>query len=247
MSINRLTDIIQESGHIVFFGGAGVSTASGIPDFRSADGLFNRNLNQTLRPEQMVSRSYYDLFPEDFFKYYKQNMLHLEAQPNPCHRVLARLEEEGKVKAVITQNIDGLHQKAGSQRVFELHGSVHRNYCIGCKALYDGRFVLESAGVPSCPRCGGAVKPDVVLYEEMLDEGVLSGAVEAIESADVLIIGGTSLVVTPAAQLIHYFRGAQLVLINKTTTQADDKAQLILREDIAKVFAQVAQRLHLES
>lgn len=245
--IERLANIISENKNIVFFGGAGVSTASGIPDFRSADGLFNRKLNQTLQPEQMVSRSYYDLFPEEFFDYYKKNMIYPDAQPNGCHKALAQLELMGKVGAVITQNIDGLHQKAGSKNVFELHGSVHRNYCTGCKAFFDARFMLESEGVPTCPRCGAVVKPDVVLYEEMLDEDVLSGAVEAIESADVLIIGGTSLVVMPAAQLVHYFRGKQLVLINKTTTPADDKAQLILRGDIAQIFVQTMELLKLDA
>ncbi len=197
--IDKLSQILKESNNIVFFGGAGVSTESGIPDFRSSNGLFNEKLNITFTPEQLVSHSFYIRYPEEFFNFYKAKLIYPEAKPNKAHIALAKLEEMGKLKAVITQNIDGLHQAAGSKNVFELHGSVLRNYCSSCNAFYDEKFILESTGVPICTKCGGRVKPDVVLYEEGLDDNVIRGSIKAISEADTLIIGGTSLVVYPAA------------------------------------------------
>ncbi|WP_346870854.1 NAD-dependent protein deacylase, partial [Clostridium sp. UBA5119] len=203
--IEKLTQILRNSNNIVFFGGAGVSTESNIPDFRSANGLFNARLNMTLSPEQLVSHTYFIRFPEEFFNFYKAKLIYPEAKPNGAHIALANLEKLGKLKAIITQNIDGLHQAAGSKNVFELHGSIHRNYCIKCNDSYDVDFILNSTGIPTCPKCSGTVRPDVVLYEEGLDESVLKEAIDAISKADTLIIGGTSLVVYPAANLINYF------------------------------------------
>lgn len=246
MSSEALTSILKESNHIVFFGGAGVSTASGIPDFRSSDGLFNERLNRHFTPEQLVSHTYFEGYPEDFYTFYKDKLVYPEAVPNGCHLALAKLEALGKLKAVITQNIDGLHQKAGSQVVYELHGSVLRNYCTQCHAFYDETFILSAKGIPRCVHCGGVVKPDVVLYEEGLDNQVIDGAIRAISKADTLIIGGTSLVVYPAAGLIDYFRGKHLVLINKSTTSADNRADLIIHEDIAGVMTTAVAALESE-
>lgn len=234
--IEQLTKILKESNNIVFFGGAGVSTESGIPDFRSANGLFNEKLNITFTPEQLVSHSFYIRYPKEFFNFYKAKLIYPQAKPNKAHIALAKLEEMGKLKAVITQNIDGLHQAAGSKNVFELHGSVLRNYCVKCHAFYDEKFILDSKDVPTCTKCGGNVKPDVVLYEEGLDDNVIRDAIRAIANADTLIIGGTSLVVYPAAGLIDYFRGKNLVLINKSSTSADNKADLVIHDSIGKVL-----------
>lgn len=241
--IEQLTKILKESNNIVFFGGAGVSTESGIPDFRSANGLFNEKLNITFTPEQLVSHSFYIRYPKEFFNFYKAKLIYPQAKPNKAHIALAKLEEMGKLKAVITQNIDGLHQAAGSKNVFELHGSVLRNYCVKCHAFYDEKFILDSKDVPTCTKCGGNVKPDVVLYEEGLDDNVIRDAIRAIANADTLIIGGTSLVVYPAAGLIDYFRGKNLVLINKSSTSADNKADLVIHDSIGKVLSMAINNL----
>lgn len=246
MSVQALSDILRKSHHIVFFGGAGVSTASGIPDFRSANGLWNQKYGRNLSPEEMVSRSFFEKDPEDFFAFYKEKLVYPEARPNGCHRALAKLEEMGKLLAVVTQNIDGLHQMAGSKKVYELHGSVLRNYCTRCHASYDADYVLQAPGVPHCRVCGAIVKPDVVLYEEMLDEAVIDKSVKAIAKADTLIVGGTSLVVYPAAGFIRYFRGDNLVVINLAPTQADSNADLVIREDIAQVMEEAVAGMEEE-
>ena len=243
--IEQLNEMLRESNRIVFFGGAGVSTASGIPDFRTASGLYNQKYRRTLSPEEMVSHSFFMRDPEDFFDFYREKLIYPEAQPNDCHKALAALEAAGKLSAVVTQNIDGLHQKAGSRKVFELHGSVLRNYCTRCHKFFDETAVLNAKGVPKCDRCGGVIKPDVVLYEEMLDEDVMDGAAKAIRQADMLIIGGTSLVVYPAAGFVRYFRGKHLVLINKSVTQMDDEAELVIHEDIAAVLGDAVRALGL--
>lgn len=230
----ELNKIIQDSENIVFFGGAGVSTESGIPDFRSVDGLYNQKYNYP--PETIISHSFFMKKTDEFYDFYINNMIFLEAKPNMAHIRLAELEKQGKLKAVITQNIDGLHQKAGSRNVLELHGSVHRNYCMKCGKFYNVNSIVESMGLPKC-NCGGIIKPDVVLYEESLDQKILDRAIEYILNADVLIIGGTSLVVYPAAGLINYYRGNKLVLINKSSTSMDKKSNLIINDSIAKVFA----------
>ena len=229
----ELKEIVSRSSNIVFFGGAGVSTESGIPDFRSVDGLYSTKYKYP--PETMVSHSFFRNNTEDFYDFYINKMIFLDAKPNSAHIKLAQLEKEGKLKAVITQNIDGLHQKAGSKNVLELHGSVNRNYCLKCGKFYDVNFIVNSKGIPKCS-CGGIVKPDVVLYEESLDSNVIEKSVEFIEKADVLIVGGTSLVVYPAAGLINYFKGSKLILINKTSTQMDRKADLVINDSIGKVF-----------
>ena len=234
--IEQLTKILSESNNIVFFGGAGVSTESNIPDFRSSNGLWNEKLHINFTPEQLVSHTFFMKYPEEFFKFYKDKLIYPEAKPNKAHIALAKLEEMGKLKAIITQNIDGLHQAAGSKNVFELHGSVLRNYCMDCNTFYDEKFILNSVGIPTCPKCGGKVKPDVVLYEEGLDENILKNSIKAISSADTLIIGGTSLVVYPAAGLINYFKGKNLILINKSITSADSKANLVIHDSIGKVL-----------
>ena len=243
IKIEHLTKIIKESNNIVFFGGAGVSTESGIPDFRSSNGLFNEKLNITFTPEQLVSHSFYIRYPEEFFNFYKAKLIYPEAKPNKAHIALAKLEKMGKLKAVITQNIDGLHQAAGSKNVFELHGSVLRNYCVSCNEFYDEKFILESKEVPTCTKCGGRVKPDVVLYEEGLDDSVIRASIKAISEADTLIIGGTSLVVYPAAGLIDYFKGKNLVLINKSSTTADGKANLVINDSIGEVLSEAINTL----
>ena len=230
----QLQKWIQDSDNIVFFGGAGVSTESGIPDFRSVDGLYNQKYDQP--PETILSHTYFVQNTEDFYRFYRDKMLCLDAKPNAAHLKLAELERTGRLKAVVTQNIDGLHQLAGSQAVYELHGSVHRNYCTKCRTFYGVDFIAEGKGVPHCPVCGGLVKPDVVLYEEGLDQDIVAGAVEAIARADVLIIGGTSLVVYPAAGLINYYRGNKLVLINRDPTPYDGQADLVIHDPIGKVL-----------
>ena len=228
---------IEESSNIVFFGGAGVSTESGIPDFRSTDGLYNQQYDYP--PETIISHSFYVKKPKEFYRFYKNKMLFPEAKPNRAHMALAKLEREGKVKAVVTQNIDGLHQAAGSREVLELHGSVHRNYCTRCGRFYSLDDILKADGVPVCD-CGGVIKPDVVLYEEGLDQDVIQRSVEYISRADVLIIGGTSLTVYPAAGLIDYYRGSKLVLINKSVTSRDGQADLVICDSIGKVLGDVA-------
>lgn len=242
-SMERLISILRESSRIVFFGGAGISTASGIPDFRSANGIFSKKLKRNVTPEQAVSHSFFVYNTEEFYDFYKKYLVYPEAKPNACHFALARLEQMGKLSAVVTQNIDGLHQMAGSKTVYELHGSVHRNYCMSCHAFYDAAYVLESEGIPRCGNCGGLVKPDVVLYEEGLSDSVVSGAVAAISRADTLIVGGTSLVVYPAAGLLQYFRGKHLVLINKSETQADRQAELVIHEDISRIMKEAVDAL----
>lgn len=242
--IEQLTQILKESNNIVFFGGAGCSCESGIPDFRSSNGLWNEKLQINLTPEQLVSHTMFMRYPEEFFEFYRDKLIYPEAKPNAAHIALAKLENMGKLKAIVTQNIDGLHQAAGSKNVYELHGSVLRNYCMKCGAFYDEKFILESKGIPTCPKCGGKVKPDVVLYEEGLDNDVITGAVRAISQADTLIIGGTSLVVYPAAGLIDYFRGKNLVLINKSSTSADNKAGLVIHDAIGKVLGEAVNNLY---
>lgn len=228
---------LDESKRAVFFGGAGVSTESGIPDFRSVDGLYHQSYDYP--PETIISHSFFLQAPEEFYRFYKEKMLYLDARPNAAHRKLAELEAAGKLAAVVTQNIDGLHQAAGSRRVYELHGSVHRNYCMKCHKYFDAGYVKTAAGVPKCDVCGGMVKPDVVLYEESLDGPTIEGAVEAIAAADLLIVGGTSLAVYPAAGLINYYRGDRLVLINKTPTPYDSRANLLLAGKIGEIFSQI--------
>lgn len=235
---DQLKAWIAESSNIVFFGGAGVSTESGIPDFRSVDGLYNQQYDYP--PETIISHSFYKRNPEEFYRFYKSRMIFREARPNAAHRALARLEEAGKLKAVITQNIDGLHQAAGSREVLELHGSVHRNYCTRCGEFYGLDAVMAQEGVPRC-RCGGIIKPDVVLYEEGLDQKTMEKAVYYIGHADVLIIGGTSLTVYPAAGLIHYYHGNKLVLVNKSVTPMDSQADLVVSGKIGEIFARIAE------
>ncbi|USF25686.1 NAD-dependent protein deacetylase [Firmicutes bacterium ASF500] len=234
--MRTLQQWIDESQRIVFFGGAGVSTESGIPDFRSVDGLYNQKY--AWPPEEILSRTFFDAQPEEFYRFYRDKMLCLDAQPNAAHKKLAELEKAGRLQSVVTQNIDGLHQKAGSQRVWELHGSVHRNYCMRCRKPYSVADIKGGQGVPRCA-CGGTVKPDVVLYEEGLDSATIEGAVSDIRGADLLIIGGTSLAVYPAAGLINYFRGNRLVLINKSPTPYDDRASLAINQPIGQVLGQI--------
>lgn len=230
----QLQEWIENSENIVFFGGAGVSTESGIPDFRSVDGLYHQQYEYP--PETILSHSFYVQNPKEFYRFYKNKMLCLTAQPNAAHRKLAQLEQAGKLKAVITQNIDGLHQLAGSREVLELHGSVHRNYCQKCGALFDAGYMMECGEIPVCDKCGGRIKPDVVLYEESLDMNVMHRAIDYISHADVLIIGGTSLVVYPAAGLVDYYQGRKLVLINRDTTPMDRRANLLVQGNIGEVL-----------
>ncbi len=241
--IEKLVQILRDSNNIVFFGGAGVSTESGIPDFRSSKGLFNQKLNMHFAPEELVSHSFFVRHPEEFYDFYKKNLIYTEAKPNGAHLALAKLEDMGKLKAIVTQNIDGLHQAAGSKKVFELHGSVLRNYCMKCHSFYDESLILDAKGVPACSKCGGTIKPDVVLYEESLDQKVIQGAVSAIMKADTLIIAGTSLVVYPAAGLIEYFSGKNLVLINKSSTSYDTKADLVINDAVGKVLKEAVDSL----
>ena len=234
--IKRLQEWIDGSESIVFFGGAGVSTESGSPDFRSVDGLYNQKYDYP--PEEILSRTFFDRRPEEFYRFYRDKMLCLDARPNTAHQKLAQLEQVGKLRSVVTQNIDGLHQMAGSKRVWELHGSVHRNFCMRCKKPYPVEFIRDSQGVPTCS-CGGTVKPDVVLYEESLDSRVLEGALADIQQADLLIIGGTSLAVYPAASLVNYYRGDRLVLINKSPTPYDRRADLAIAGPIGRILEQI--------
>ena len=238
--IEIFLDMVGKSDNIVFFGGAGVSTESGIPDFRSVDGLYNQQYDYP--PETILSHTFYRRNTEEFYRFYRNKMLCLTAQPNMAHQKLAELEAAGKVRAVVTQNIDGLHQLAGSQKVLELHGSVHRNYCESCHQLYDAEYMLQSTGVPHCEKSGGDIKPDVVLYEEGLDNKTIQEAVYYIANADVLIIGGTSLAVYPAAGLIDYYQGDKLVLVNKSATPRDAIANLVLQESIGELFDKIQVR-----
>lgn len=234
--VRKLQEIIDDSRRIVFFGGAGVSTESGIPDFRSAEGIYHQHYKYA--PEQVVSHSFFKAHPDVFYEFYKEKMMCLDAEPNAAHRKLAQLEEAGRLTAVITQNIDGLHQKAGSKKVYELHGSIHRNYCQKCGRFYDAAFVKEAPGIPRC-ECGGIIKPDVVLYEESLDSMTIEKSIRAIAEADTLIIGGTSLVVYPAAGFIDYFRGRHLVVINKSATAREVGAQLSISAPIGEILGQI--------
>ena len=234
-----LAELFKTHGNVVFFGGAGVSTASGIPDFRSVDGLYHQKF--AYPPEVMLSHDFYEEHPAEFFEFYRTKMIAPHARPNRCHEKLAELERAGKLTSVVTQNIDGLHQMAGSRRVWELHGSVHRNVCQGCGAVYDAGWILarrheDKRGVPVCPACGGRIKPDVVLYGEPLDERVMEGALADIARADALIVGGTSLVVYPAAGLIRYFQGDELAIVNRDPTPQDGSADLLVSCDIARAF-----------
>ena len=235
-NLQQLKQWINESKSAVFFGGAGVSTESGIPDFRSVDGLYNQKFEYP--PETIISYSFFVRKPEYFFRFYREKMLPLGFEPNVTHKVLARLEAEGHLAAVVTQNIDGLHQKAGSKRVFELHGSVLRNYCVKCGKFHRAEVVRDAKGIPLCD-CGGIIKPDVVLYEEPLDENVMAGAIAAIGKADLLIVGGTSLTVYPAAGLLHYYRGQRLVLINRDETPYDSYANLVFHESLGDIFSRL--------
>ncbi len=236
-AVEQFADMVQHSDNIVFFGGAGVSTESGIPDFRSVDGLYNQTYKYP--PEHILSHTFYRENPEEFYRFYRDKMLCLDAKPNMAHSKLAELEKAGKLKAIITQNIDGLHQKAGSKNVLELHGSVHRNFCEHCHKLFDAEYMLHSTGVPKCDACGGPIKPDVVLYEEGLDNDVIEQSLYYISHADMLIIGGTSLVVYPAAGLVRYYNGHKLVLINKSSTDMDSSADLVIKEPIGQVFSHI--------
>ena len=236
--ISTLRSWIAESKRIVFFGGAGVSTESGIPDFRSVDGLYHQKFDYP--PETSLSHSFFYAHTEEFYRFYREKMLVTDVEPNRAHRALAELEQQGKLSAVVTQNIDGLHQKAGSKKVFELHGSIYRNFCQNCRKFYGPEVIQQSAGVPRCG-CGGIIKPDVVLYEESLDDRCIMGAVRAIAEADLLIVGGTSLTVYPAAGLIRYYQGSRLVLINRDETPYDGEASLVFRESIGQVLEAAVQ------
>ena len=238
--IKLLKQYVEESSAIVFFGGAGVSTESGIPDFRSVDGLYHQEWKYP--PETIISHSFFVRNPEEFYRFYRKKLLCPDAKPNAAHKKLAELEATGKLNAVVTQNIDGLHQLAGSRSVLELHGSVHRNICQVCGAVYDAEWIMMTTGVPHCDKCGGRVKPDVVLYEESLPEDTLTRSVNAIANADLLLVGGTSLTVYPAAGLLRYFRGEHLVLLNRDATPMDEQADLCIREPIGKVLEQIQVR-----
>ncbi len=236
-NLETLRQWIDQSKRIVFFGGAGVSTESGIPDFRSVDGLYSQHFDYP--PETIISHSFYERNPEYFYRFYREKMLPLGFEPNITHKILARWEQEGKLSAVVTQNIDGLHQKAGSKKVYELHGSVLRNYCVRCHRFYPAEFVKNCSGVPRCD-CGGMVKPDVVLYEESLDQNVLEKSIRAIRNTDMLIVAGTSLTVYPAAGLVNYYSGNRLVLINRDATPCDDYADLVFHASLGEIFSQLA-------
>ncbi|MEA5056267.1 MAG: NAD-dependent protein deacylase [Anaerotignum propionicum] len=240
-NIALLKKWIQESDNIVFFGGAGVSTESGLPDFRSENGIFSAMSEYGYRPETILSHSFFERNPEVFFRYYKKTLLYPDAKPNDCHKALAKLEADGKLRAVITQNIDDLHQKAGSKKVFELHGTLYRNYCVKCGQEFPLEYVTKEEGITRCNLCGGVVRPDVVLYEESLNEETIEKSVSFIANADVLIIGGTSLNVYPAAGLIRYYDGKRMVLINKSETPYDDKASLIITKSIGEVFREIVE------
>ena len=240
-SIEQLQKIIDESNRIVFFGGAGVSTESGIPDFRSVDGLYNQKYDYP--PEEILSHTFFERHTDYFYRFYKDKLICLDAKPNSAHLKLAELERAGKLSAVVTQNIDGLHQKAGSKCVYELHGSTLRNYCTGCGRFFDAEYIEKSSGIPYCDECGSLVKPDVVLYEEGLDDKTVNGAVNAIANADCLIVAGTSLAVYPAAGFIRYFRGNNFVLINKAPTPADAMANLVIHGKVGEVLSQIKVNL----
>ncbi len=234
--ITQFKEMVEESNNIVFFGGAGVSTESGIPDFRSKDGLYNQKYKYP--PEEILSHSFFIANTDEFYKFYKEKMNSLKYEPNITHFKLAELERNGKLTAVVTQNIDGLHQKAGSKNVYELHGSVLRNYCMDCRKFYDAEYVFNSQGIPRCT-CGGIIKPDVVLYEEGLDDLTIASSISAIQNADMLIVGGTSLTVYPASGLINFFKGKNLVLINRDSTPYDNRANLVINESLGKVFEKI--------
>ena len=235
-NVNELQKLVDKSQNIVFFGGAGVSTESGIPDFRSVDGLYNQKYDYP--PEEILSHTFFERHTDEFYRFYRDKMLCLDKKPNKAHLKLAELEKAGKLSAVVTQNIDGLHQAAGSKRVYELHGSVLRNYCRKCRKFYTAEFIKESDGIPNC-ECGGVIKPDVVLYEEGLDDSVVSGALNAIMQADLLIIAGTSLTVYPAAGFIRYFNGDKIVLINRDSTPFDSQADLVIHDKVGEVLGQI--------
>lgn len=244
-AVDKFIDMVQESNNIVFFGGAGVSTESNIPDFRSKNGIYKTENKFAYPPEVMLSHNFFMNNTEEFFNFYKQKMIYKDAKPNDAHYALAYLEKIGKLKKVITQNIDGLHQLAGSKNVIELHGSVYRNYCMDCKKSFELSYLLKNdTNIPTCDVCGGIVKPDVVLYEESLDMNNISNAVDAVKSADMLIVGGTSLVVYPAANLIRYYNGNKLVLINKTETPYDNRASLVLHDSIGKILNKAINKLN---
>ncbi len=245
----KLKEILKDSKRIVFFGGAGVSTESNIPDFRSETGLYHAVEKYGHRPETMLSHTFFMSHMKLFYEYYKENLIYTDAEPNAAHLAIAKLEKIGKLTGVVTQNIDGLHQKAGNEKVFELHGSVLRNYCMDCGCFYDLDYIMDEAHckegtkIPICEKCGGVIKPDVVLYEESLDDAMISGGVNAITNADTMIVGGTSLVVYPAAGLVNYFRGKNLILINKSATQYDDRADLVICDSIGKVLGEAVKDL----
>ena len=236
MSLDKLKKIIKDSNNIVFFGGAGVSTESNIPDFRSASGLYNEKTKSKYSPEEILSHSFFVSHTKEFYDFYKSKMIYADAKPNDAHLVLAELEKIGKLKAIITQNIDGLHQSAGSKEVLELHGSVHRNYCTKCGKFFDLDYIIQSKDIPLCDACGSVIKPDVVLYEENLDMDILYKAIDYISKCQVLIVAGTSLTVYPAAGLIRYFKGKELVLINKTPTTYDKLAQIVIYDSVGKTL-----------
>jgi NAD-dependent deacetylase len=236
--IAKLKEMIYSSENIVFFGGAGVSTESGIPDFRSSDGIYNKK-GYKVPPEVLISLSYFDEHPDEFYDFYKKHLIFPNAKPNKAHIALAKLEREGRLKTVVTQNVDGLHQAAGSKTVHELHGSVERNYCLSCGKKFDLKYIINSEGVPKCDSCSGIIKPDVVLYEEPLDDRVMLRSINAIESADMLIIGGTSLAVYPAAGLVRYFNGDKIVIINKSPTSYDDDADLLINKPIGETLGEI--------
>ena len=235
----ELKKILEHATSLVVFTGAGISVPSGIPDFRSADGIYNQKSKGNVPPEEIISHSFYEQYPEEFFEFYKEKMCYPQAKPNLAHKYFAQLEHKGVNVTVVTQNIDGLHQEAGSSRVYELHGNVHRNYCERCNRFFGLEYVLNSHGVPLCDKCKGMVKPDVVLYEEPLDEGIISRAISAIMTCDVMVVVGTSLTVYPAAGFIRYFKGRYLVVINKQATQYDNQCDLVLNEDIIEVIKKI--------
>ncbi len=243
MDAKHLCEIIGQSNNIVFFGGAGMSTESGIADFRSENGLYRTSVGYLYPPETMLSHSFFFSHTVDFYNFYREKMIFKNARPNPGHIALATLEQLGRLKCVVTQNIDGLHQLAGSKTVYELHGSVHRNYCTKCRKFYPLDYIADSRDIPLCSQCGGIVKPDVVLYEEVLDDMIVNGAITAISKAEVLIVGGTSLVVYPAAGLINYFKGDKLILINKSTTPYDSKADMVFHQPVGKLLSSAVNML----
>ncbi len=237
----KLSEMIAQSSRIVFFGGAGVSTESGIPDFRSEQGIYNTVHNYGCPPEEILSHTFFMRNPKKFFDFYRSTMIYTQAQPNQAHQALAKLEAMGKLTAVVTQNIDGLHQAAGSRRVYEVHGSIHRNYCMKCHKAFSLEDIMAMEGIPHCDKCGGVIKPDVVLYEEALDENTISKSIQTIENADMLIVGGTSLNVYPAASFVRYYHGNRLVLINKSTTPYDKYANLLIHDSIGKVLGEAVE------